>query len=111
MEEMSASVDLQVTSLTETQKTFNQLYQELDSCVTTVHSIDTMTTEIEHQRRSVTEALDTLNRLAQDNATVTQETAAMSCELSQAVTDSGAIINDLENKVDGLVENVNKFTL
>ncbi|MCM1182940.1 MAG: cache domain-containing protein [Roseburia sp.] len=111
MKEMSSSIDVQVDSLSETQKIFNQLYKELDSCVSIVQDIDAMTTEIGVQRESVTSALDTLNRIAQENATVTEETAAMSCELSQVVNDSGAIVDDLETKVDGLVQSVNKFTI
>jgi hypothetical protein len=35
----------------------------------------------------------------------------MSAELSQVVTDSASIIEDLEKTVDGLVANVGKFTL
>ena len=111
MKEMSASIDVQVDSLSETQKIFGQLYEELDSCVSIVQDIDAMTAEISVQRESVTSALDTLNRIAQDNATVTEETAAMSCELSQLVTDSGEIVDDLETKVDGLVASINKFTI
>jgi methyl-accepting chemotaxis protein len=111
MQEMSDSVDLQVRSLSETKDTFNQLYSELSSVVDVVQNIDEMTSEIERQRINVTEALETLNNLAQDNATVTQQTAAMSAELSQVVNDSASIIEDLEKTVDGLVENVGKFTL
>lgn len=111
MKEMNSSIDVQVDSLSETQKIFNQLYEELDSCVAIVQDIDAMTAEIRVQRESVTNALDTLNRIAQDNATVTEETAAMSCELSQVVNDSSTLVEDLEAKVDGLVESVNKFTI
>jgi methyl-accepting chemotaxis protein len=111
MQEMSDSVDLQVRSLSETKDTFNQLYSELSNVVNVVQNIDEMTSEIERQRVSVTDALETLNNLAQDNATVTQQTAAMSAELSQVVTDSASIIEDLEKTVDGLVANVGKFTL
>lgn len=111
MKEMNGSIDVQVDSLSETQKIFKQLYEELDSCVAIVQDIDTMTAEISTQRETVTNALDTLNRIAQDNATVTEETAAMSCELSQVVSDSSALVEDLETKVEGLVESVNKFTI
>ncbi len=111
MKEMNSSIDVQVDSLSETQKIFNQLYEELDSCVAIVQDIDAMTAEIRVQRESVTNALDTLNRIAQDNATVTEETAAMSCELSQVVNDSSTLVEDLEAKVNGLVESVNKFTI
>lgn len=70
-----------------------------------------MTKGIEGQRSTVTQALDTLNRIAQDNATVTEQTAAMSTELLQVVSDSGSVITDLEQKVDTLVEDMSKFKL
>ena len=111
MEEISSAVALQVNSITDTSQNFTQLYQELDYCVTAVHTIDTMTKGIEGQRSTVTQALDTLNRIAQDNATVTEQTAAMSTELLQVVSDSGSVITDLEQKVDTLVEDMSKFKL
>lgn len=111
MREISGAVDLQVNSIENTQQSFTQLYRELDNCVSAMRTIDTMTQDIESQRSSVTQALDTLNRLAQDNATVTEETAAMSAELLQVVEDSSKIISDLEQKVGVLEKDMRKFTL
>lgn len=111
MREISGAVDLQVHSITDTRQSFTQLYRELDNCVSAIRTIDTMTQDIDNQRSGVTQALDTLNRLAQDNATVTEETAAMSTELSQIVEDSDAIIADLEQKVGVLVKDMKKFKL
>lgn len=111
MREISGAVDLQVESISDTQQSFNQLYKELNNCVSAVRVIDDMTSDIERQRVGVTNALDTLNRLAQDNATMTEETAAMSAELSQLVEDSGSIVEDLEKKVHMLVEDMHKFKL
>ena len=70
-----------------------------------------MTGNINHQRHEVTNALDTLNHLAQDNATMTEETAAVSIELSQVVESSTTIIEELEQKVTLLTEDIHKFTL
>lgn len=111
MKEMNEAVDLQVNSLTETQHIMDMLHQELRKCFTSVQSIDTMTQEIENQRTNVTESLSVLNNLAQDNASVAQETSAMSIELAKVVDDSGMIVEELEGKVETLIEGVNKFTI
>ena len=111
MNEINKAVDLQVDSLTETQHIMEKLHQELVKCVTSVHSIDDMTNEIEKQRSNVTESLSVLNKLAQDNAAVSEETAAMSTELSKMVDDSTMIVEDLGDKVGTLVKDVHKFTI
>ncbi len=111
MREINESVDVQVKSLTETQETFSALHQELSNFVGSVKSIDSMTVELENQRANVMQSLDLLNRLAQDNASVAQETSAMSTELSRSVDESGTVMENLEKKVEILMENIHKFTL
>ncbi|MDE7267110.1 MAG: methyl-accepting chemotaxis protein, partial [Lachnospiraceae bacterium] len=111
MKEINEAVDLQVNSLTETQHIMDMLHQELKKCFSSVQSIDTMTKEIENQRSNVTESLSVLNNIAQDNAAVAQETSAMSAELAKVVDDSGMIVEDLEGKVETLIEGVNKFQI
>ena len=76
-----------------------------------MNSIDTMTRQIDSQRENVTGSIAVLNDLAQDNASVAEQTAAMSTELSKEVDDSNHLVEDLEGKVKGLIEDVNKFTL
>lgn len=111
MKDINESVDLQVNSLTETQHIIEKLHQELNNFFVSVHSIDDMTKEMETQRVNVTGTISVLNGLAQDNASVAEETAAMSSELAGVVNDSGTIVEDLEGKVDSLIKGVNKFTL
>lgn len=111
MQEMSESVDEQMESLSETQDTFSKLYKELDNCVGSVHTIDVMTAEIDGQRTKITESLNHLTGLAQDNAAVTEQTAGMSTELSGVVADSVKIVDDLKTSVDSLIENIAKFTI
>jgi methyl-accepting chemotaxis protein len=111
MNEINSSVDMQVTSLTETRQIMERLHQELGNCFSSVHTIDEMTCEMEKQRSNVTNSLSLLNKLAQDNAAVAQETSAMSTDLSRVVDDSGQIVDDLEKKVELLVEDVNRFSL
>ena len=109
MKEMNKSVDVQVSSLSETYSIFEDLYHQLDSCVNAVQNIGDMTGEIENQRTNVTRSLDRLNNLAQDNAAVAQETSAMTGELSNMVDDSNQIVAELENKVQSLMVDIEKF--
>lgn len=111
MKEINEAVEIQVNSLTETQHIMEMLNQELRKCFSSVRSIDAMTQEIENQRTHVTASLSVLNNLAQDNASVAQQTSAMSVELADMVDDSGLIIDDLENKVERLIGDVNKFKI
>lgn len=111
MREINESVDVQVKSLTETQEIFSALHQELNNCVDSVQSINGMTVELENQRSNVMHSLDLLNNLAQDNASVAQETSAMSADLSRSVDESGKVMEKLEKEVAALMENIHKFTL
>lgn len=111
MESINKSVDMQVQSLADTQKVFGSLYDELDKCVNSVQAIEVMTGDIDRQRVGVTDALSVLNNLAQDNAAVTEETAAMSVALSDVVDNSDKIVKELEEEMHELNENVNKFVV
>ena len=111
MREINEAVEIQVNSLTETQHIMEKLHQELVNCFTSVHCIDTMTQKIDGQRESVTSSLSVLNELAQDNASVAEQTAAMSSELSREVNDSTRIVDDLDEKVTPLIEDVNQFKI
>ena len=111
MKDINKSVDLQVNSLTDTQHIIEKLHEELNHFFISVHSIDDMTKDMEKQRTNVTDTISVLNGLAQDNASVAEETAAMSSELANVVNDSGTIVEELEGKVDSLIKGVNKFTL
>ncbi len=111
MKDINESVDLQVNSLTDTQHIIEKLHEELNHFFVSVHSIDDMTKDMETQRTNVTDTISVLNGLAQDNASVAEETAAMSSELANVVNDSGTVVEELEGKVDSLIKGVNKFTL
>ena len=111
MKEINISVERQVESLTETQKIFKEFQRELDNCESSVQSIDNLTGEVEKQRSNVIETLALLNDLAQDNASVAQQTSAMSTDLSKVVDASTAIVEELENTVTVLMDNIHKFNI
>lgn len=111
MQEINVAMNQQVESLTETQDVFSRLHKELSVCLDSVQLIDGITVELESQRVNVTQSLEVLSRLAQDNAAVAEETSAMSTELTKVAEDSAQIVVEMEDKVSVLIENVNKFTL
>ena len=111
MKEINVSMEKQVDSLTETQKIFMDLHKELGNCVASVQSIDGLTTEVEQQRSNVIDSLTVLNKLAQDNAAVAEETSAMSSELSRVVDDSTSIVDELQEKMNALMNSIHRFKI
>lgn len=111
MEKVNVTVERQVDVLNETQSIFQDLYTNLDQCMTSIINIEAMTEEIEQQRQGITSVLDTLNGLAQDNAASSEETSAMTEELGQIVTRSKKMVEDLKGDVDHLVDGVGQFSV
>ena len=70
-----------------------------------------MTGNIEIQRQNITDVLNKLNGIAQDNATSTQETSAMAEELASMVQLSTQTIQELDEHVKNLSANITKFKL
>ena len=111
MDKVSDTVEHQVDVLNDTQSIFKDLYTNLDRCVDSIMTIESMTEEIEVQRQGITSVLDTLNGLAQDNAASSEETSAMTGELSQLVARSKELVGTLKNDVNDLVEDVEQFSV
>lgn len=109
MEGINSTIDMQVQSLNETQMNFNNLYKNVGSCIDSVNSIDKMTEIMESQRKDITQVIQVLNGLAQNNAAAIQQTSVMAEELSGTVQVSGDTVNNLSQDVKVLLENVNKF--
>lgn len=111
MDHVNGTVDQQVGALNETQDIFDQLYQNLNSCMASIATIGTMTDEIERQRQSITSVLNTLNSLAQDNAASSEETSAMTTDLAQIVTRSKETVQDLKKDIEELQVDVQRFSV
>ncbi len=111
MEKVNGTVERQVDVLNDTQSIFQDLYTSLDQCMESIVNIESMTEEIERQRKGITTVLDTLNSLAQDNAASSEETSAMTEELGQIVNRSKEMVEGLKGDVDNLVDSVGHFSV
>lgn len=111
MEKVNGTVERQVDVLNDTQSIFQDLYTSLDQCMESIVNIESMTEEIERQRKGITTVLDTLNSLAQDNAASSEETSAMTEELGQIVNRSKEMVEGLKGDVDHLVDSVGHFSV
>lgn len=111
MQTMNEAAELQVGTLESTKEMFHGLKEALNACVEAVETITDRISTINAQRDRVTQDIETLNRLATDNAASTQETSAMSTELDEVVKHSSGIVQTLLNDVQILVDNTKKFKL
>ncbi len=111
MDEMKSQMQEQNSCITDTEADFTDLSASLLECTNSIEKIDIMTNEIEVQRQGVTNVLVKLNEIAQNNAASTQETSAMTEELTILVNNAKESITHLNASVDLLSENVQKFTI
>lgn len=109
MEKVNNTIDHQVSALNDTRRIFEDLYVDLNKCVTSIDTIENMTTAIDGERQGVTNVLETLNALAQDNAASTEETSAMAEELSGTVLGAKEIVAELKKDIAELMESVKVF--
>lgn len=111
MDKVNGTVEHQVNVLNDTQAIFDDLYADLNRCIESIATIGTMTAEIENQRKGITDVLDTLNSLAQDNAASSEETSAMTEELAQTVNRSRDMVADLKKDIEKLQIDVDRFSV
>lgn len=111
MDKVNGTVEHQVNVLNDTQAIFDNLYSNLNRCMESIATIGTMTEEIERQRQGITDVLDTLNSLAQDNAASSEETSAMTEELAQTVSRSKNTVESLRKNIEELRVDVDRFSV
>jgi methyl-accepting chemotaxis protein len=111
MDQVNGTVEQQVKVLHDAQSIFEQLYTDLNKCMESIATIGTMTEQIESQRQGITDVLDTLNALAQDNAASSEETSAMTEELGVTLRNSKKTVENLQKEIGELQADVNRFTV
>lgn len=111
MKEMSEASDVQVGVIQQTQSMFMELKNASDACTSSIRAIGEKMDNLNAQRESITDTIVTLNNIATDNASSTQETSAMASELGSAVNQSSQLVQMLANDVSILTENLSIFKL
>lgn len=111
MKAMSEASDVQVNVIQQTREMFMELKNASDACTASIKTISERMDNLNAQRESITDTIVTLNNIATDNASSTQETSAMSSELGSAVTQASELVQSLANDMNVLTENLNIFKL
>ena len=111
MKEMSEASDVQVGVIQQTQNMFMELKNASDACTSSIRAINEKMDGLNAQRESITSTIVTLNNIATDNASSTQETSAMASELGSAVSQSSQLVQSLADDVNVLTENLSIFKL
>ena len=87
------------------------MYSSLNGFMSTIIEVEQMTNEIDSQRQGITSAVDTLNVLAKDNASVSEDTFVKTEELERTVRESKDTITKLKQNIEVLNENIKLFTV
>ncbi len=111
MKAMSEASDIQVNVIQQTREMFMELKNASDACTASIRTISERMDNLNAQGESITDTIVTLNNIATDNASSTQETSAMSSELGSAVTQASELVQSLANDMNVLTENLNIFKL
>lgn len=111
MHTMNEASEVQVNVLGQTQVMFTELKEALDACTSAIDSISGQMENVNSQRSSIMESIATLNRLAVDNASSTEETSAMATELSNIVTQASQLVQEMGGDVKTLSDNIQIFKL
>lgn len=111
MQEMNEASEHQVNALESTRTMFRQLLEGLNACMTSIETITAKIQNVNAQREMITESISTLNHLATDNASSTEETSAMATELENIVLRSSELVNSLSRDIGTLSENMRQFKL
>ena len=73
MNEMSSASSRQTDALENTKDMFKELKTSLDSCISSVQTMNEKMKLIDKQRKAATDGIDTLKQLAADNAASAEE--------------------------------------
>jgi len=111
MREMNEASETQANALQSTQTMFHELQDALAACMSSIQTITAKIQNVNAQREMITESISTLNHLATDNASSTEETSAMATELENVVLRSSDLVNSLSDNVRTLSENMKLFKL
>lgn len=111
MNEMSSASSRQTDALANTRDMFKELKTSLDSCISSVQTINEKMKLIDKQRKAATDGIDTLKQLAADNAASAEETTEMSSELEEIVKHSSELVNELSQDIDVLFKDMKQFKI
>ena len=111
MNEMSSASSRQTDALANTRDMFKELKTSLDSCISSVQTMNEKMKLIDKQRKAATDGIDTLKQLAADNAASAEETTEMSSELEEIVKHSSELINELSQDMDVLFKAMKQFKI
>ena len=110
VKEMTNASGVQNATILETNETFNNLMEKLDICINSIKTIYSHIQIVNQKRNIIEKNLEQLNDISANNAASTEETAAMSEELTDMVTKSSNEISSLAKEFDTLTDSINNFT-
>ncbi len=109
MDEMTTDSNLQNKTLNETSSIFTNLKESLDLCISSINKITNKIQLVNDKKENIIVNVDQLNSIAATNASYTEETYAMTDELTEYVRQTTEEMNSLCKEFDTLSEIINNF--
>ena len=111
MDEVIGQVKEQSEKMSDTQKVFDALRENIDHVVTSVNAISTEVTSVGTGKDAVLSNLESLSAISEENAASTEETSATMAEVGEVVNRCDGEVKELVDLANRLIENVMKFKI
>lgn len=109
MDEVISKVKEQSEKMSDTQKVFDALKENIDHVVLSVNSISTEVGSVGEGKDAVLSNLESLSAISEENAASTEETSATMAEVGEVVERCDKEVKELVSLANQLMENVMKF--
>jgi methyl-accepting chemotaxis protein len=111
MKEVKEILLSQAESVNDTKNIYKKIDDAIDEAIEIISDLNESTITMESQREKITDVIQNLTAIAEENAASTEETSASVEELSATMAEIAKSTEELKSFATGLDENCKKFTL
>ena len=111
MEDITGVIERQDQDVKNTEMAFEHVKHEVDRSMSHIDEIADKTRELKEIRNQVTDAVEALSAVAEENAAASQQTSATTTQVDEFMDKISSESEALEKIANGLKEGVQKFTI
>lgn len=111
IDSMKESAKMQADSVTDTQKKFNLIAENIQAMAEQCQKLDASTKEMEESKNVIIEVVNNLSAISEENAACMEEAAASVEEQTKAIHTVSASSQNVASLAERLTEEINQFTM
>ncbi|WP_294350491.1 methyl-accepting chemotaxis protein [uncultured Clostridium sp.] len=109
MNTLTSIIKNQNVTFNSTIEKFNGISNNIENSIQTLSSLNNTTTLIENHKNSITELVQNLSAIAEENAASTEEVAASVEEQTASISEFNTSIEEMSDLANNLKENISQF--